>query len=157
MENRDRSAALRRVVIALAAVVVLGIAAAPATADWSKPFALTSPAAPFTFGDPPSVAVEPDGSFLTAWVQSLPGPKSDANIDARTVDANGTLGPVLKLTKTHGDVRNPRIAIAPDGGATVLWNRNVAPQQIALEARRISSDGSLGPVITVSEPNERAL
>jgi len=157
MENRDRSAALRRVVVALAAVVVLGIAAAPASADWSKPFALTSPAAPFTFGDPPSVAVEPDGSFLTAWVQSLPGPKSDANIDARTVTPNGTLGPVLTLTKTHGDVRNPRIAIAPDGGATVLWNRNVAPQQIALEARRISADGTLGPVITVSEPNERAL
>lgn len=152
-----RAAALRRGTAALAAIVVLGIAAAPASADWSKPFGLTSPAAPFTFGDPPSAAVEPDGSILTAWVQSLPGPKSDANIDARTVAPNGNLGPVLTLTKTHGDVRNPRIAIAPDGGATVIWNRNVAPQQIALEARRINSDGTLGPVITVSEPNERAL
>jgi hypothetical protein len=146
-----------RALVGLVTVVVLAVAAAPASADWSKPFALTSPAAPFTFGDPPSVAVEPDGSFITAWVQSLPGPKSDANIDARTVDANGNLGPVLTLTKTHGDVRNPRIAIGPDGTATVIWNRNVAPQQIALEARRINPDGTLGSVITVSEPNERAL
>jgi RTX calcium-binding nonapeptide repeat (4 copies) len=155
--RRRNSGALKRGIAAVAAIVVLGVAAAPASADWAKPVPLTSPAAPFTFGDPPSVAVEPDGSFLTAWVQSLPGPKSDANIDARTVDANGNLGPVLTLTTTHGDVRNPRIAITPGGGATVLWNRNVAPQQISLEARRINPNGSLGPVITVSEPNERAL
>lgn len=157
MRDRDRSAGLRRIVVALAAVVALGIAAAPANADWSKPFGLTSPAAPFTFGDPPTVAVEPDGSFLTAWVQSLPGPKSDANINARFVKPNGSLGPVLTLTKTHGDVRTPRIAVAPDGTATVVWHRIVAPQQIALEAMRVRPDGSMGPQITVSEPGERAL
>jgi hypothetical protein len=155
--RRHTSGALRRTIVAFGTAAVLAVVAAPASADWSKSFAVSPQAAPFTFGDPPEVAVEPDGSFLTAWLHSLPGEKSDGNIEARAVDANGNPGPVRTLTATHGDVRFPRIEIAPDGSATVLWNRLGAPQQTALEARRINANGTLGPLINVSEPGDRAL
>jgi hypothetical protein len=154
----DVEAAGSVLVLALALVVVTTVltlaAAAPAAAEWSKPFAISSSTAPYTFGYGPALGVAPDGSFLAVWLHSLPGKQSNGFIEARRIDANGNLGPVLTLTSTNGDVRIPRIAISPDADAIVIWKR-ITPQHSAIEARRLHADGTLGPVITVSEPGDR--
>jgi hypothetical protein len=155
--RRRTSGVLKRAGIGLAALVALGAMAAPAAADWSKSVAISPLAATFTFGFPPSVATEPDGSFVAAWSHSLPGPKSSSVIEARRIDADGKRGPLLSLTSDKGDVRGPQVVVSPDGSALVTWHRVVDPHNIRLEARRIRADGTLGQMLTLSEDGDRAL
>lgn len=155
--RRRISGALKRGGIGLAAVVALGAMAAPAAADWSKSVAISPLTATYTFGVGPSVAAEPDGSFVAAWSHSLPGPKSSSVIEARRIAADGKQGPLLSLTSDKGDVRAPQVVVSPDGSALVVWHRVVDPHSIPLEARRIRANGTLGPMLTLSEDGDRAL
>ncbi|MQA74532.1 MAG: hypothetical protein GEU88_09375 [Solirubrobacterales bacterium] len=145
-----------RALAAIGAILACGASAAPASAGWEEPIDL-SPVGELTNGNP-SVAAAPDGSFLAAWPRALPGrPTTDRVVEARWIDATGAPGPLLTLTGAAGQVINPHVAVGPGGGALVIWNRVVAPEQIAVEARRIGADGELGEPITVTPTGERAL
>jgi Ca2+-binding RTX toxin-like protein len=144
------------VAVLLAALAILAVAAAPASAGWSKPVSLSGKDAPYTFGDGPAVAARPDQSYVAAWLNSLPGPTSVGVIEARTISAAGKPGPLLHVAP-KGDVRAPRLAVGADGSTLITWTRLVAPQQIALEGRFIGADGKLGPEFSISGPDGRIL
>lgn len=142
--------------VVLAMLAGFAANAAPAAAGWGQPFHVSS------LGDyfqpsRPDVAAAPDGSYLAAWQRVLPASGNSEVIEAAWVDASGTPGPPLRLTPTAGNVTNPQLAVGAGGNAIAIWNRVVAPQQIAVESRRIARDGRLGPVVTVSEPKDRSL
>jgi len=153
----------RAVTTAVGVVVAWGMVTVPAAGrgdrvggPWRPPVDL-SPVGNFSTRDP-AVAAGPDGSFVAVWQRALPDrPARDRVIEARRIDRQGALGPLLVLTPTDGEVENAHVTIGADGRAVAIWHRIVAPLQIALEARQIGSDGALGPLITVSDPGERAL
>jgi hypothetical protein len=50
----------------------------------------------------------------------------------------------------------PAIATAPDGSATVAWTAEAPGFRSFVQARRVTPDGSLGPILGLSEPGAEA-
>jgi hypothetical protein len=141
--------------------------AAPAAADWQPAVDLAPPGSPD--GAPcetgsPSVAAAPDGSFLVAWLRRLDADTEGTTVvEARRIAADGTPGPLLRLTDTPGNYDAVTAAIGPDGAGIVIWHHlpvgvcgNVAGP-IPLESRRVGADSALGPMVPVSDGTDKAL
>jgi hypothetical protein len=90
----------------------------------------------------PEVAVGPDGVASVVW-SARKG--SEFAVYARRIGADGVReGPVRTLSEAGGDALAPRIALAPDGTATVVWTR-FDGANLVVQARRIAPDGTPGP------------
>lgn len=102
------------------------------------PFALSGGAGE----DQPHAAVAPDGTVTVVWEGA-----GEKTIETRRIGPSGTAigaGPTIVKPDTGGDVALvPRVAVAPDGAATVVWTSRldgVVASDIA--ARRIGPAGT---------------
>jgi hypothetical protein len=109
---------------AAAALVASLIAAAPA----------------FPVAQHPDVGVDDAGDARFSARQSL----GSLSLAVERGFVGSTLGPGQVLSLTDGSIQFPRVAVAPDGTATFVWEQNLSP--FGAQARRRFPDGSLGPV-----------
>jgi hypothetical protein len=90
----------------------------------------------------PQVAVAPDGTATVVWSR-FDG--QNFLVQGRRVDPGGTLEESTKnLSKTGRDAADPRVAVAPDGTATVAWKRFDGFHD-RIEERRITPAGERLP------------
>lgn len=156
--ERRRSRSARFGVIALlVSLALLAVAAAPASADWSRSFSVSKVVGDATYGESPEIAARPDGSFVAVWTHRLDGAGNPTVIEGRTIGATGKLGPILRLSGEVGDVRHVRVAVGANGDALVTWKRIASQLLVPLEGRWIDSSGKPGPIFTVSAPDAQAL
>jgi Glycosyl hydrolase family 26 len=66
------------------------------------------------------VEVAPDGTSTVVWSARSGG---EFRVFARRIGADGALGAVQQLSASGGDALAPRVAVAPDGTAVVVWVR----------------------------------
>ena len=86
----------------------------------------------------PDVVVASDGTATVVWSARVGG--SEFGVFARRIDADGTLAPALELSAPGEDALAPRVALAPDGSATVAWIRSNG-SDFQVQARRIDPAG----------------
>ena len=95
----------------------------------------------------PRVAVDGYGNAIFAWIYS------DGSVDrvqGRTLSNTGVLGPVLELSNGGGDFDGPQVASDASGDVVFAWACADAGMRRA-EARILAPDGTLGPLLYVSE------
>src|SRR3954470_16760218 len=92
-------------------LVVLGLCAAPASAAWLEPGALSPGAAP-------ALAVAPDG---TAWVafERFDGTNTRVSVAERRV--GGAFGPARDLSAAGRDAASPALVVDRFGNVTLTW------------------------------------
>ena len=89
------------------------------------------------------VATGPDGSATVVWAGlAKEEGKSNYVIRARRIDSKGELDPIRTLSSVGRDASDPRIAIAPDGVATVVWKRWNG-SNFLIKDRRIEANGTV--------------
>ncbi|MCW5556719.1 MAG: fibronectin type III domain-containing protein [Verrucomicrobiae bacterium] len=88
----------------------------------------------------PQVAILSDGSNLIVW-QS--GRRDSQRIVGRVLRADGQFaGPEFLISSTGSDNRNPRVAVAGNGTALVVWAaEGVDGSMSAVQARRLDATG----------------
>lgn len=89
----------------------------------------------------PVVAVAPDGTATVAWLGS-----EGANlvVQARRIDPSGSFaGAIATLSATGRDAAAPQVAVAPDGTATVVWDRFDGSDYLVEERRLAPTGGRL--------------
>ncbi|HEV7667128.1 MAG TPA: hypothetical protein VGS22_01275 [Thermoanaerobaculia bacterium] len=99
----------------------------------------------------PDLAVRPGGSFLLAWnrVCTFPLPETYGIEVQPFGPAGGALGPRLHL----GVGIEPQVATLPDGGFVIVWDRELGPFDLAVQALRLDPLGRpLGSPVRVSRP-----
>jgi len=85
------------------------------------------------------LAIGPDGTITAVW-----GHYDGSNwvIQARRIGAGGTsLGPVHQLSAAGADAFDARVAVGPDGTATVVWKR-FNGSDFVIQERRIGPSGT---------------
>lgn len=130
---------------------VLGLAlvaggAAPASAAWSAPVAVSPDGAD---GSVQALAVGPTGEALVAWVRSTVVPRT-ARVQLRRRSAAGVLGPVLTVSPATVAAGDALVGVDGAGDAWVAWQYTDAALDVRLQARRVFRTGTLGPVLDVS-------
>jgi hypothetical protein len=102
--------------------------------------------------DAPSVAMSPDGRFDIAYERQWLG--ADWDIFASQYDGSGALvrGRLFINFDTNPE-HNPSIAMDATGNAVVAYQEFFGVHS-AIVANRLGSDGSVGPRIFVTTPNE---
>jgi hypothetical protein len=103
----------------------------------------------------PQVDVAPDGTATVVW-QRWDG--FHYLVSERRIAADGTAeGTSQRLSATGGDAVEPRVAVAADGTATVVWSRFDGTDSI-VQTRRVNADESLGaPPLDLSAAGESAI
>ena len=87
----------------------------------------------------PQVAVSPDGTATVVWIR-FDG--DNFVVQARRIAAGGTLEAIKDLSVTGRDAGDPQVAVAPDGNATVVWQR-FDGFHFLIKERRIDPSGAL--------------
>lgn len=101
----------------------------------------------------PQLAVDPEGAATVVW-DRFDG--SSFVVQARRLDPAGApVGSPLNLSASGRDAADPRLALAPDGDATVLWSRFDGANWV-VQRRDLGTGGSLGATETLSTPGRRA-
>ncbi|MGH2946320.1 MAG: hypothetical protein ACRDPC_08685 [Solirubrobacteraceae bacterium] len=133
----------------LLATVLIGmlVAAPRAGAEWSPPFDLSPE---IGSADYPQIAVDPSGGAIAVWNAS--GGASDG-IQARRIDASGTLGPVQDVTEAGELGSSPQVAVDAAGTAMVVW---IGVPDGRLRSRRLTPGGALEDSDDVSPAGQSA-
>jgi glycosyl hydrolase family 26 len=101
----------------------------------------------------PQLAVDFAGAATVAW-DRFDG--SSFIVQARRLDPTGApAGAAINLSAAGRDAADPRLALAPDGDATVLWSRFDGSHWI-VQRRDLGTDGSLGVLDTLSAAGRNA-
>lgn len=101
----------------------------------------------------PDLAVAPDGTATVVWSSRGGG---GFNVFARRIAPDGTPEAVQQLSLSGQDALAPRVAVAPDGTATVAWMRSDG-NDFRIQARRIGPDGTPEEATrTLSGPDQDA-
>lgn len=97
----------------------------------------------------PQVALAPDGTATVVWIRSN---GSDFQVQARRISPDGVPEEATRTLSGAGqDAEAPQVAVAPDGTATVVWQRFNSSHYL-VQARRIDPDGtSEAPSQSLSE------
>lgn len=95
----------------------------------------------------PAVAIAADGTATVAWTRSKSELKEGTTktnfvVESRRLGPDGALGPTLELSQVGQDASDPRVALAPDGTASIVWKRFDGFHPLIKE-RRVSADGEL--------------
>lgn len=106
-------------------------------ADGPTEAADLSPAGEMVGGS--DVAVAPDGTSTVVWSARQGG--GEFQVFARRIAADGTRGAIEQLSAAGQDALAPRVAVAPDGTATVAWVRSDGANFL-VQARRIDAAGT---------------
>lgn len=104
----------------------------------------------YTTGDQkrPHVAISADGSFVVVWHGTgSPGSDADGAVVARRFSSGGSpLGEIQVNTYTTGSQSYPRIAMAPNGDFTIVWQSAGSGEDdtsgTSIQGRRYASDGT---------------
>src|SRR5262249_37125964 len=103
--------------------------------------------------DSPRVAVGSDGTATVVWVLS---DGSDEIVQERRIAPGGTPHATTHDLSAPGqDATPPRVAVAPDGTATVVWVRSDGSNQI-VEERRITPGGTPDTTYDLSATGQNA-
>jgi hypothetical protein len=96
----------------------------------------------------PQVAVDPRGSATVVWRRADPAARGDdSRIESLRIAADGTAGVVHTLS--GADARDPKVAVDPQGRATVVWRLIGGRRRI--ESVRLAADSTPGPVRNISK------
>jgi len=138
--------------IGAAIALSIGALALPASASaaWTAPVDLS------TAGEnayAPAVAVDPDGDAVIAW-RRFDG--SNDRIEAQTRAADGTLGPTVRLSRAGQPATGVQLDVDDDGDAVFAWLRFDGSND-RVQARMLTSSGTLTPVRTLSAPGADAI
>jgi len=92
------------------------------------------------------VAATP-GVTVVAWNEG----RGDRRVVRARVRRDGRWAPARDLSDPAGRAAEPRVALAPDGGAVVAWRRDAGARDQVVEAARLGAGGrwrvrALGPV-----------
>lgn len=146
---------------------VVQAATRPAGDDWSAPVELSDGKAA-----EPQVAVDLEGDVTAVWTLIAAG-RGDGIVQSKTHPAGGEWSSVaVDVSGADGLAEHPRLAVGPQGDATVVWQRRDIPaasgfKQFVQTARRVagtwstpvtlSGDGELAgnPAVTV-DPQDNA-
>jgi hypothetical protein len=90
-------------------------------------------------GSEPELAMDARGNAVVVW--------AGRDLMARRIYAGGALGPLQVLGSGQWADSDPRVAFDRAGNASVLWRHTDT-----IQFRRISADGTLGPVTNLSGP-----
>jgi hypothetical protein len=143
---------LRSLAFLAIASASFGIGATSASAvTWNLPAAdLTSEVRPTKY---PQIAIAPDGATTVVW-QSFTGTRYI--IQAATRPAGSSVFGSPQNLSTGPDPDNPRVAVAPDGATTVVWENNDGGSQIILAATRPAGSNVFGLPQDLSEDGGNA-
>ncbi len=94
----------------------------------------------------PQVAVDPTGRATVVW-QSFDG--ENHRIQAAQIDAAGTAGPVYTFSPPEYDAWDQRVAVDPEGRATIVWDLPSPSENV--ETVRFGVDGTPEGVQVLSE------
>lgn len=108
----------------------------PGSADPAQPADLSTAAEMATGAD---VAVAADGTSTVVWSARDGGTFA---VYARRISPAGAAGTTVRLSDPAQDALDPRVAVAPDGTATVAWARSDGGSFL-VQARRIAPDGTV--------------
>jgi len=100
----------------------------------------------------PQVAIAPDGAATVVWTRFN---GTNFIIQAATRPPGGSFGAAVDLSATGQDAFNPQIAIAPDGAATVAWQRYDGANDI-IQAGTRPPGGSFGAAVNLSVAGQNA-
>jgi len=101
----------------------------------------------------PDVAVAPDGSATAVWSRY---DGADSIVQARRVAPDGTLAATANLSAPGESAIQPHVAFAPDGAATVVWNRFDGANWL-IQGQRLAAGGTAaGGVFNLSAAGRSA-
>jgi hypothetical protein len=93
----------------------------------------------------PRVGVDATGNAIVVW-NAEDG--ADWLVRSRRISPAGAMEDIRDLTSPSPAEPDPRIAVARDGSATLVWDGGIS----FLQVRRIDAAGTLGPVLDLSVP-----
>ena len=96
--------------------------------------------------DDSRIATAPDGTATAVWSRSN---GANAIIQASTRPPGGSFGAPVNLSAAGQNAVNAKIAVAPDGTATVVWQRESGLNLVVQAATR-PPGGSFGAPVTIS-------
>jgi outer membrane protein OmpA-like peptidoglycan-associated protein/PKD repeat protein len=103
----------------------------------------------------PTIAVDPDSGRATVVWGYWDAVNASPIIQARRIDAAGTLGPILVVSPIGGNPQSPAVAIDPDGTSTVAWERSDGAN-VRIQAAQIASDDTVSSAADLSDPGQDA-
>jgi hypothetical protein len=98
----------------------------------------------------PQVAVDEGGNATVVWSRFL---GAEYVVQARRIDASGTLGPILDLSVAGAVGSEPQVAAHPDGDVVAVWEW-FNGSMVVVQGRRVRSNGTLSAIAEVSPPGE---
>ncbi len=106
----------------------------------------------------PQVAVGADGIATIVWSGAAAG--SNGTVQAVRFGPSGVVGSPKTLSDPNGS--SPQVAVSGEGTATVTWNQYVPIpdsqfSQFVVQAARLSADGTVGGVSTLTGTAEASL
>ena len=145
---------MRALATAMAISVVLVLLPTAAHGDWTRARPMDEPG--WMAADQVSIAVARDGSALMAWVGWPPDPGARSQLRFRRISASGGLGEVHTMDLGEDNTTPTLISVAldDDGDALLAWTAKDHPTSGTWQvwARRLSRDGTVGPLLRLSEP-----
>ena len=94
----------------------------------------------------PQLGVAPDGRGTVVWSGEDDG---TFTVFERRLAADGTRGPIERLSVPGQDALDPEVAVDPQGNATAVWVRWDGSNFVT-QARRVAANGSFGPIQALS-------
>jgi hypothetical protein len=104
--------------------------------------------------DEPQVGFDAGNQATVVWKKRV-GLAENWQIQARTIAADGTLGPTKTLSASGEDASRPQVDVSSSGQATVVWYRFDGTNS-RIQARTIAADGTLGKTKTLSASGQDA-
>jgi outer membrane protein OmpA-like peptidoglycan-associated protein len=132
-------------------LTALSIASTATAAGWAPEASLT-PAG--TNGQLPSIGVDAAGAATVGWYQQA---GIDAVTEARHIDPDGAPAAPQQTSVTGAFSTETGTAVSANGMVTQVWTDGTFTPPTIVHARRIAADGTLGPILTLSDPGQSAL
>lgn len=114
------------------------------------------PASEITFGIPggfsdPQVATDSNGDTVFTW-------NNGGRVQAKTMTSRGVLGSLRNVSPVNEAADGGEVASDATGDSVITWELDQGGDgdNDVVQARTISVNGSLGPVLAVSAPGQRA-
>jgi len=132
--------------VACSAAVLFALCTAPGAASAS--FTAPRPISPSNqFSSTPSVGIATDKTAIVVW--------NAIGIKMRIVHPDGSMGPVRDVSSSDPTVRDPQVAVAPNGDALIVWGI-YSSSHFVIQARSWTRAGQFGPVVTLSSTDQNA-
>lgn len=99
-----------------------------------------------------SFDIDADGTAAAAWTNT--SNPAEWTVNVREMEQDGTLGDLRQLwSKPEAELTvgaSPTVAYGSDGTLTAVWAWHNSSQRQMVQARQVSADGAMGPLLDVS-------